>query len=116
MSRLPNFKTTITLLALSAGLTILPALAASTQTFTGKVSDTMCGAKHEEGMDGAACVRECVKRGGKYSLVVGDKVYVLNTDDQAMRDKLDKLAWQQATVTGTQNGVAIAVESVKAAK
>jgi hypothetical protein len=36
--------------ALSTGLVVVPGLAAgSSQTFTGKVSDAMCGAKHSKG-------------------------------------------------------------------
>jgi hypothetical protein len=34
----------------SAALVALPAEAAATQTFTGRVSDTICGAKHKEGI------------------------------------------------------------------
>jgi hypothetical protein len=101
---------------LSAGLTAMPALAASTQTFTGKVSDAMCGAKHHEGVDPATCVRGCVKHGAKYALVVGDKVYTLDSSDQATLDKLNKLAWEEAKVTGTANGDSISVRSVTAAK
>jgi len=65
-------------MVLSTGLVVVPGMAAgSTQTFTGKVSDAMCGAKHKEGLAPAACVRACVEKGAKYALVVGDKVYTL---------------------------------------
>ena len=106
----------IVLLIVSAGLAVVPAMAAGTQTFTGKVSDAMCGAKHQEGIDPATCVRACVKKGGKYALVVGDKVYTLDTPTQAEKDELNKLAWEQATVKGTANGDTIEVKSVMAAK
>ena len=89
--------------------------AGSTQTFTGKVSDAMCGAKHTEGnLAPAACVRDCVQKGAKYALVVGDKVYTLNTSDKAALDELNKLAWEQAKVTGTVSGDAISVKTVTA--
>ncbi len=102
---------------LSAGLTVMPALAAgSTQTFTGKVSDSMCGAKHHEGIPPADCVRACVAHGAKYALVVGDKVYTLDTSDQGTLGKLNKLAWEEAKVTGTADGDTISVKSVTAAK
>ena len=101
---------------LAFGLSVLTALAAGTQTFNGKVSDAMCGAKHTEaGVEPAACVRACVQKGAKYALVVGDKVYTLDTSDQATLDKLSKLAWAQAKVTGTADGDTIAVKSVTAA-
>ncbi len=116
MSRVRILQVWIAAMVLGAGLAVLPAIAAATQTFTGKVSDAMCGAKHEEGIDPATCVRACVNKGAKYALVVGDKVYTLDTSSQAAKDELNKLAWQQAKVTGTANGDTIAVKSVMAAK
>jgi hypothetical protein len=102
---------------LSAGMAVVPAMAGgSTQTFTGKVSDTMCGAKHKEGIPPADCVRACVQHGAKYALVVGDKVYTLDTSNKTSLDELNKLAWGQAKVTGTANGDVISVKSVTAAK
>jgi hypothetical protein len=101
----------------SAALAVAPAMAAGkTQTFTGKVSDAMCGAKHMEGGDPAECVRACVQKGAKYALVVGDKVYTLETSDQKDLAELNQLAWQNAKVTGTAEGDTIAVKSVTAAK
>jgi hypothetical protein len=98
---------------LCAGLAVAPKLiAGGTQTFTGKVSDAMCGAKHSEGnIAPADCVRVCVQKGAKYALVVGDKVYTLSTSDQVALDELNKLAWQQAEVTGTANGDTISVKT-----
>ena len=79
--------------------------ASSTQTFTGKVSDAMCGAKHTEaGIAPADFVRACVQKGANYALVVGDKVYTLETSDKAALDELNKLVWEQAKVTGTASG------------
>jgi hypothetical protein len=49
MSRLRMLQVGMATIMLSSGLAIVPKLvAASTQTFTGKVSDVMCGAKHTE--------------------------------------------------------------------
>ena len=87
MSRLRMLQILIATVFLSAGLAVVPIMAAgTTQTFTGKVSDAMCGAKHTEGLAPAACVRACVQKGAKYALVVGDKVYTLDTSDQATLD------------------------------
>lgn len=84
------------------------------QTFTGKVSDAMCGAHHMmAGASDADCTRACVKQGSKYALVVGDKVYTLQGGDAAT---LDKLAGQNATVTGTLKENTITVASVSPAK
>ena len=103
---------------LCGGLAIVPSLAAgSTQTFTGKVSDAMCGAKHTEGgIVPADCVRACVQKGANYTLVVGDKVYTLSTSDKSALNELNTLAWEDAKVTGTVHGDTISVKSVTAAK
>ena len=118
MSRLRMWQVWMATVVLSTGLAVVPGMAAGdTQTFTGKVSDAMCGAKHMEGgLDPAACVRACVQKGAKYALVVGDKVYALDTSDKAALDELNKLAWEQATVTGIANADTISVKSVTAAK
>ena len=101
---------------LVAGLAGSLAFAASGKTFTGTVSDSMCGAKHAMAGDDAACTRACVGKGSKYALVVGDKVYTLETSDKAALATLDKQAGAKATVTGTEKENTIAVTSVKAAK
>jgi hypothetical protein len=105
----------IAVAALALGLAIVPSFAANkSQTLTGEVSDAMCGAKHQ--MPGAAadCTRACVKHGSNYALVVGDKVYTLETSDQTALDKLDKLAGAKAKVTGEVSGTTITVKSVAA--
>jgi hypothetical protein len=99
---------------LVAGLAF-SAYAASGKSFTGTVSDAMCGAKHAI-PDAAACTRGCVAKGSKYALVVGDKVYTLDTSDQAALATLDKQAGAKATVTGTEKDNTITVTSVKAAQ
>jgi len=118
MSRLRMLKAWIAMVVLSAGVVAVPGVAAgSTQTFTGKVSDAMCGAKHSEGnIAPADCVRACVQKGANYALVVGPKVYTLKTSDQAILDELNKLSWEQAKVMGTASGGTISVKSVSAAK
>ncbi len=96
---------------LFAGLTGISALAAD-KTITGKVSDSMCGAKHQMTGNDASCTHECVKGGSKYALVVGDKVYTLETTDKAALDKLNELAGASVKVTGEVKGDTIAVKSV----
>jgi hypothetical protein len=101
-------KTTIILL-ISGAL----ALAAAPKTFTGVITDAMCGKDHS--MMGvkpdAKCVTACVKQGSKYALVVGDDVYELS--DQKTPEKF---AAQKVNVKGTLNGKAIEVQSITAAK
>ncbi len=67
----------VTLASLGAAL-ISSSFAAKAETFTGTVSDAMCGAKHMMEGDDAACLRACVQKGSKYALVVGSKVYTLD--------------------------------------
>jgi hypothetical protein len=101
------------------GLTLAPFstfAANKPQAFTGRVSDAMCGANHMMGGEASECTRVCIRKGSKYALVVGDKVYTLDTSDKTTLDQLDKLADQQAKVTGEANGDSIAVLSVAAAK
>ena len=86
--------------------------AGKADTFTGQVSDAMCGAKHMMAGDPAECTRACVDKGSKYALVVGDKVYTLDTKNKSALDSLNKLAGEQATVTGKLNGETIEVSSV----
>ena len=100
-------------LLMLAGLAV-SSFAASGKTFTGTVSDAMCGAKHMR--EAANCTRGCVSKGSKYALVVGDKVYTLEATDKAALDTLDKQAGEKATVTGTEKDNTITVSSVKAAK
>ena len=98
-------------LLMIVGLAISSAFAAG-KTYTGTVSDAMCGAKH---MGAAAeCTRGCVSKGSKYALVVGDKVYTLETSDKAALGTLDKQAGAKVTVTGTEKDNTITVSSVKA--
>jgi hypothetical protein len=94
-----------------------PAMAAGKQTLTGEVGDAMCGVKHMEGEGTPAeCTRSCVEHGSKYALVVGDKIYVLNTTDKEALAVLDQQAGKKATVTGNVDGTNVEVSKVVAAK
>ena len=104
-------------LTLAAALSISSAFAADkAQSYTGEVSDAMCGAKHEMAGSAADCTKACVKQGSKYALIDGEKVYTLDTKDKAALEELDKLSGQKATVKGTATGDTIQVSSVEAAK
>ena len=109
--RTRNFGLLLVTLLMIAGLTVSTAFAAG-KSFTGTVSDAMCGAKHSG--PPAECTRGCVSKGSKYALVVGDKVYTLETTDKAALATLDKQAGAKATVSGTEKDNTITVSSVKA--
>ena len=79
------------------------------KTFTGTISDSMCGAAHmAKDKTPAECTRMCVKSGQKYALIAGKKVYTLEGHEA----ELDKLAGQKVTVKGTTSGDTITVASV----
>jgi len=77
--------------------------AAETQTFTGVVTDTMCGAKPHSAMvknrSDAECVKMCVK--GPQSLALFDGVNVMKLSD---RKAPAKYAGQKVKVTGVYDG------------
>jgi hypothetical protein len=82
------------------------------QTFTGAISDSMCGAQHM--MDGSAkdCTLKCVDNGSKFVLVAPDgKIYQLS-DQKSPRP----FAGENVKVTGTLSGDMITVASIAAAK
>ena len=96
---------------LSGGLAI-----AQTTTLKGVVSDQMCGAKHMmAGASAAKCTRECVGMGSPYALVVGDKVYTLQSSPEVKKE-LYALAGAPAVVKGTLSGTTIQVASVAPGK
>jgi hypothetical protein len=109
----------LAVLALAA-FTAAPALAAGraqSQSWTGKISDSMCGADH--GKNGGtvakdhACTVACVKNGGKYVFVVGSKVYDIANQKFA---GLDTNAGAVVKVTGTIKDDAITVTKIAKTK
>jgi hypothetical protein len=104
----------VAILVVGSGL--LAAAADKPQSFTGKVSDAMCGKAHMMSGSEADCTHACVGKGSKYALVVGDKVYTLDASDKATLGTLDKLAGSNAKISGTLNGDTIQVASVAADK
>ncbi|MFZ0335558.1 MAG: DUF5818 domain-containing protein [Candidatus Acidiferrales bacterium] len=94
---------------MAAGLSLA---AAKQQTFTGAISDSMCGAQHM--MEGSAkdCTLKCVEGGSKFVLVDSKgKIYQLS--DQT---KPRAFAGANVKVTGTLSGDTITVSSIVAAK
>jgi hypothetical protein len=83
------------------------------KTFTGVVGDALCGREHSMSGTSIECIRECIGKGGNYALIVGDKVYTLETKDKTVLDMLEKHPGEKVTVTGVENGTTILVTSVK---
>jgi hypothetical protein len=99
----------ILILVIFAFLT-MRALAAP-QTFTGTITDTMCGKKHmSPGKSDADCTRDCMKLKGDwtYGLVVGNSLYRLTGDNK----QFATFAGQSVTVAGEATGTTIAVKTI----
>ncbi|QEE28589.1 hypothetical protein FTW19_11625 [Terriglobus albidus] len=96
---------------MAMGTLVLAAVATfaqSAQSFTGTVTDSMCGTKHMMKDKPAECTRACAKQGSDYALVVGTKVYILKGD----KSQIDKFAGQKAMVMGKVSGTTIQVDSI----
>ena len=104
-------RSTLLLLACAFGL----AAADAPKTFTGVITDAMCGKDHKmmNVKPDTKCVTECIKMGSKYALLDGAKVYELS-DQKAP----EKFAGQKVKVTGTLDaaGKTLTVTSIVAAK
>ena len=99
-------------------LTAVPAVAAP-QTWTGTISDSMCGAKHMEGEHGMKvsdkdCTEMCVTRGAKYLFVSDGKVLTIANQDFK---GLAQQAGAAVKLTGELKGDTLTVSKLeKAAK
>ena len=101
----------------AAALLVTPAgTFAAEQTWTGKISDSACGAKHEEAAEGQGvmadrdCTQACVRGGSKYVLVVDGKVFQIANQDNK---DLATHAGHKVTLTGELKGQAITVSKME---
>ena len=90
---------------------------ASAATWTGKISDSMCGAHHmttaEHGkakMSDRECTEACIKKGGKYVFVSKGKVYKIDNQDYA---GLAEHAGHTVKLTGDMTGDTIKVANIE---
>ena len=99
-------------LALVSMAAVSSRVSADPQTWAGKISDSMCGKTHTMGgakPDDAKCTVDCVKGGGKYVLVVGEKIYKIA--NQKFAD-LEKHAGVAVQLTGELKDDTITVTKV----
>jgi hypothetical protein len=92
------------------------ALTGAEQTWTGQISDAICGDSHKAmagqvGISDHECVIQCVGSGSKYVLVTADKK-VLQIANQDFKD-LQMFAAQSVTVTGDLKGDAVTVTKIE---
>ena len=90
---------------------------AAEQTWTGKISDSTCGASHkaaiEHGgktMSDAECTKACVKAGGTYVFVHKGKVIPISNQDFA---GLEENAGQAVTLTGEMTAGSITISKIE---
>jgi hypothetical protein len=104
---------TFVCLAALAGLLFGANLAAQ-QTWTGQISDSMCGAKHTMGgMTDRACTEMCVKGKGKYVFVTGGKVYqIADQTDKALATH----AGRTVVLTGVMKSDTVTVSKIEMPK
>ena len=90
----------------------LSSFAAQT-TVTGILTDDMCTKKHMmPGKANADCVRDCIKHGAKYVIVLAGKVVQLSGNGSS----LGELAGKKVTVVGELKGNILKVSSAKSAE
>ncbi|HEX3645993.1 MAG TPA: hypothetical protein VHT95_10310 [Vicinamibacterales bacterium] len=89
---------------------------AGEQSWTGKISDSACGAKHEEAAEGQGvmpdrdCTQACIRGGSKYVLVVDGKVFqIANQDNKDLATHAGHLV----KMTGEMRGSAITVSKIE---
>ncbi len=91
--------------------------AAADQTWTGQISDSMCGASHakmmamhkDAKMTDRDCALGCVKGGGKYVFVMDGNVYKIANQDLAA---LQQHAGHTVRLTGDLQGDTITVSKI----
>ena len=100
-----------------AAIVLISAPAMADDTFKGRISDSMCGAKHMAGEhDGKKttdreCVEMCLKGGEKYVFIAeGDKLVKIANQDFA---GLKTHAGHEVTVTGTMKDDTLTVSKIE---
>jgi hypothetical protein len=90
---------------------------AAEQTWTGKISDSMCGATYKKTAEhGTAqisdrdCTLACVKNGGKYVFVHNGKVY--NSENQDY-EGVQQHAGESVRLTGEMSGNSVKVSNIE---
>jgi hypothetical protein len=89
---------------------------AAEKTWTGKISDNMCGAshakmlaQHKDAKTDRDCTQACIKGGGKYVFVSNGKVYNIDNQDLA---QLQEHAGHTVRLTGEMKGDTITVSKI----
>jgi hypothetical protein len=80
------------------------------QTYVGMVTCSRCFAKHSAkiGATATECARVCIRDGGSFTFVNGDRTYLLEGDSAALL----RVAGQRVQIVGALNRGTITVASV----
>ena len=83
---------------------------ATAKTFSGVITDSFCGAKHNAKFNKSAaeCTQACVRNGAHYALVDGDKLYIL----EGNHSEFDRFAGERVQINGTLRENTIQVSSL----
>jgi len=101
--------------ALFTALLLVAAPRAAEQTWKGQITDSLCGAKHEEAAEGQGkmpdrdCTLACVRGGSKFALLVDGKLFQIANQEFA---DLKTHAGHEVTVTGELKGQTITVTKI----
>jgi hypothetical protein len=94
---------------------IFSACSQKSQTYTGTITDTMCGKDHSAMhiTPEDKCVRECVQAGAKYALYDGRNIYTLSDQKNP-----ERFAAQKVKISGVLNESAhtLTVEKIEPAQ
>jgi len=111
VSLVPFVMTIVVVLALAS---LAPR--AAEQTWTGQISDSLCGAKHEEAAEGQGkmpdrdCTLACVRGGSKFVLMSDGRMYQIANQDVA---DLKTHAGHKVRITGEMKNEAIVVSKIE---
>ena len=100
----------------AAGLFVAGTALAGDQVWTGQITDSLCGAKHEEAAEGQGkmsdrdCTLACVKGGSKYAFVSKGKLYQIAVQTDPA---LAMHAGHIVTLTGQAKGDSITVSKIE---
>jgi hypothetical protein len=109
-----------TFLRILIGTAFLSSTTAFADSWTGKISDSMCGAHHKSSaehgnakLSDRECTEACIKNGGKYVFVSKGKVYTIDNQDYA---GLAEHAGHTVNLTGDMSGDSIKVSDIEMSK
>src|ERR1700676_4268500 len=102
---------------ISVALLVSLGLPAEEKTWTGRISDSMCGLSHTDmaaahgttAKSDRECTLVCVKNGGKYVLISDGQVYIISNQDFTA---LQEFAGREVVLTGAMDAHSIRISKI----